>query len=135
MKNIAYLILLIIHSSFGQINVGTYKTISDLNFPPEITFFDNHTFVYSNKNSVSCFIWYEAKGTWKVNRDKIILTDSVKAFNKDLTETIYVNRKTIYSVEKDKLIFFFQSWENSKPDYFLANQIFGNFVFNREIKE
>jgi len=135
MKNFTYLILLVIQSSFGQIKIGTYKTVSDLNFTPEITFFENNTFLFSNRNAISCFMWYEAKGNWKINHDKIILTDLVKAFNKDLTETIYVKRKTVYRIEKENLIFYDQSWENSKPAYFLANQICGNFIFKTEIKK
>ena len=72
-------------------------------------------------------VWYETKGIWKVEHDKLILTDSVISFKNDMSKTSKVKRTTIFIIDRKKLNFYSQYCKPEKPEYRAAKPIFGNF--------
>jgi len=122
-------IFLLSQITIAQIKVGTYKIVSDSLRTPELILKNDQTFSYSNRNGVSCLVWYQTDGTWKVNFDKLILIDSVMGFDREITKTTYLKRTTIYSIENENLHFYKQYWETSKSEYNAAKPIFGDLVF------
>ncbi|MBY0485704.1 MAG: hypothetical protein K2P85_00715 [Flavobacteriaceae bacterium] len=130
MQKLIFILLLIGQSINGQIKPGKYSIISDSKTGRiELQIHDDKTFTYINRNHISCFVWYEIKGKWKIEFDKLILIDSVTAFKKKLNSAVTLLRTTIYRISKNKLIFNSQYHNKNGDKYIYGRNLNGNFSF------
>ena len=84
-------------TTLAQLRFGTYKITGETKdfgggtlFSELIVKKDN-SFTYKYLTSISCFLWYDSHGKWTINKDTLILTDSVLSYH-PLVE--FVKKKT-----------------------------------------
>lgn len=130
MRKYILLILFALQSSFifAQLQSNSFKN-DELNLKLELS--NNHFFYFQNLNGL---IKEYVRGEWKIDGNKLILTESYhseKAENKHSIrkapkfDYTTAKRETIYTISGDNLIFFSQKTEpvQAKFEY----QLFGNF--------
>lgn len=115
---------------FGQVKPGKYTIISEsAKGRIELIIREDKTFTYINRNHVSCFVWHEINGNWKMEFDKLILLDSVTAFKGGFNSAVTLLRTTVYRISKNDLIFNSQYNNKTEPGYVYSRNIDGNFTF------
>src|SRR5688500_3553998 len=100
----------------------------------ELEFLPNKTFIYKYRTSVSCFLWYDTKGEWSADKNKLILTDYVQGSNqKHINDTSFTSqmifRKSIFTINGDSLLLSEQTFDKFKPDYYPVRYLVGNYVY------
>ena len=148
-KYITILLLVISHAASGQFKTGTYyfvykdTTISKNSIASllqgqrifsELELLPDTTFIYKYRTSTSCFLWYDSKGEWRIDKDRIILTDYVlgsqgsRAGDTTLTMQM-IFRKTVFNIRNDSLFYSEQTYDRFKPGYYPLRQLFGNYAY------
>lgn len=128
MKKLIFILLLQGQFAFCQIKPGKYSIISDSTTRRiELLIREDQTFTYINRNHISCFVWYEINGSWKIEFDKLILKDSVIAFKGNLNSSVILTRTTVYRISRNDLIFNSQYHNKIGAEYIYSKNLNGNF--------
>jgi hypothetical protein len=118
--------------TFGQFKLGTYKIVSDTAnhweyLFSELSFNEEKTFKYRYLTSMGCSLWYDCDGKWEINKDTLILTDTVITLYPYLGEKVL--RITTYKIEETNL--FYLSQRFSREQAYLRRYLFGNYRFEK----
>ena len=112
---------------FGQLKLGTYKSVSDTTNWSRLSFSANHTFKYQYRVSISHYAWYDSDGNWEINKDTLILTDTVITLYPYLGEKVL--RTTKYKIEETNLLYLSQRF--AREHAYLRRYLFGNYTFDK----
>jgi hypothetical protein len=121
----------------GQVKRAAYKQSSDtIEFSGSKVFsklilYQDRTFTYEYRTTLSCFLWFDSRGTWQMNDHYLTLTDSVRSNHPeiDMLNQI-VERTTTYFVNGDDLIFTKQRTSNDR--FIPSRPLRGNFKLANE---